>query len=174
MYDRAGELFSYVDLWTRFRWDHAEWAIRQLVNEAVVGLEWELAALYLRIGRPLIAPDQLFRGMLCQAFYSVRAAADGGAGRRSAVPLVRWSRSRGSGVESLVVLGEALASRSEVPVGSAGAAGGEGVVERALLGLERRAGRPVPVTQGADMACDTEDVVGELRSIRATRQVAEK
>ena len=53
---RTGELFSYVDLEARVRKDHPLRAIRQIVNEALVSLERELAELYLPIGRPSIAP----------------------------------------------------------------------------------------------------------------------
>ncbi len=42
---RTGELFSYVDLEDRVRKDHPLRAIRQIVNEALVSLERDLAAL---------------------------------------------------------------------------------------------------------------------------------
>ena len=71
--DRTGELFSYVDLEARVRRDHPLRAIRSIVNEALAGLERELAALYARIGRPSIAPEKLLRAMLLQAFYSIRS-----------------------------------------------------------------------------------------------------
>ncbi|SEI19288.1 transposase [Rhizobium tibeticum] len=80
---RTGELFSYVDLEDRVRKDHPLRAIRQIVNEALVSLERDLAALYSPIGRPSIAPEKLLRAMLLQAF-------DGAAGIRPSVPLVRW------------------------------------------------------------------------------------
>ena len=35
--DQTGELFSYVDLEARVRWDHPLRAIRAIVNEALVG-----------------------------------------------------------------------------------------------------------------------------------------
>jgi transposase len=70
---RTGELFSYVDLEGRVRKDHPLRAIRQIVNEALVSLERDLAALYSPIGRPSIAPEKLLRAMLLQAFYSIRS-----------------------------------------------------------------------------------------------------
>jgi transposase len=70
---RTGELFSYVDLEDRVRKDHPLRAIRQIVNEALVSLERDLAALYSPIGRPSIAPEKLLRAMLLQAFYSIRS-----------------------------------------------------------------------------------------------------
>ena len=65
-----------------------------IVNEALVTLEREFAALYSPIGRPSIAPDKLLRAMVLQAFYSIRseAALDGAIGIRPSVPLVRRHR----------------------------------------------------------------------------------
>ncbi len=54
--DQTGELFSYVNL-------------EGLVNEALVALEQEFAALYAPIGRPSIPPEKLLRAMLLQAFH---------------------------------------------------------------------------------------------------------
>jgi transposase len=71
--DRSGELFSYVDLEARVRGDHPLRAIRVVVNEALVALEREFAALYSPLGRPSIPPEKLLRAMLLQAFYSIRS-----------------------------------------------------------------------------------------------------
>ena len=70
---RTGELFSYVNLEKRVRLGHPLRAIRRLVNEALVALEQEFAALYAPIGRPSIPPEKLVRAMLLQAFYSIRS-----------------------------------------------------------------------------------------------------
>jgi transposase len=100
--EQTGELFSYVNLEKRVRSDHPLRAIRGLVNEALVALEQEFAALNAPIGRPSIAPEKLLRVMLLQAFYySLGAAIDGAAGVRSAIPLVRGHRRRRRGVGSL-------------------------------------------------------------------------
>jgi len=71
--EQTGKLFSYVDLEKRVRSDHPLRAIRGLVNEALVALEQEFAALYAPIGRPSIPPEKLLRAMLLQAFYSIRS-----------------------------------------------------------------------------------------------------
>src|ERR1700745_2266230 len=71
--EQTGELFSYVNLEKRFRSDHPLRAIRGLVNEALVALEYEFAALYARIGRPSIPPEKLLRAMLLQGFYLIRS-----------------------------------------------------------------------------------------------------
>jgi transposase len=70
---RSGELFSYVDLEKRVRSDHPLRAIRLLTDAALATLTAELAALYSGTGRPSIAPEQLLRAMLLQAFYSIRS-----------------------------------------------------------------------------------------------------
>lgn len=69
----TGELFSYVDLEARVRRDHPLRAIRVIVNEALVALEREFAAMYPPLGRPSIPPEKLLRAMLLQAFYSIRS-----------------------------------------------------------------------------------------------------
>ena len=70
---RSGSLFSYVDIEKRVRPDHPLRTIKTLVDEALAGLHLEFAALYSRIGRPSIPPEQLLRAMLLQAFYSLRS-----------------------------------------------------------------------------------------------------
>nr|WP_301294310.1 IS5 family transposase [Nitrobacter winogradskyi] len=69
----TGELFSYVDLEARVRRDHPLCAIRVIVNESLVALEREFAALYSPLGWPSIPPEKLLRTMLLQAFYSIRS-----------------------------------------------------------------------------------------------------
>ena len=71
--ERSGDLFSYVDLEARVRRDHPLRVIRGVVNTALRDLQGEFAALYSRIGRPSIPPEQLLRAMLLQAFYSIRS-----------------------------------------------------------------------------------------------------
>jgi transposase len=71
--ERSGELFSYVDLEQRVRWDHPLRAIRSLTDTALEALSADFAALYSGIGRPSIPPEMLLRAMLLQAFYSVRS-----------------------------------------------------------------------------------------------------
>jgi transposase len=71
--ERAGALFSYVDLEARVRTDHPLRVIRGIANEALAALAPDFSTLYSRIGRPSIAPERLLRAMLLQAFYSVRS-----------------------------------------------------------------------------------------------------
>ena len=140
--NRTGELFSYVDLEARVRRDHPLRAIRAIVNEALAALEREFAALYSPIGRPSIPPEKLLRAMLLAGvlFDPLGAAADGAAGIRPSVPLVRRHRRRRCGLGPFGVLEEPRPAagrrhRREVPGGGAGAAQGEAAsVERSLLG----------------------------------------
>ena len=71
--DRTGSLFSYVDLEARVRADHPLRSIRGIVNEALLAMEREFAALYSPLGRPSVPPEKLLRAMLLQAFYSIRS-----------------------------------------------------------------------------------------------------
>jgi transposase len=72
--ERSGSLFSYVDLEARVRGDHPLRVIREIVNEALSGLNGEFAVLYpRRLGRPSIPPERLLRAMLLQAFYGIRS-----------------------------------------------------------------------------------------------------
>ena len=71
--ERAGSLFSYVDLESRIPPKHPLRAIRAIVNEALSTLDADFAGLYSRIGRPSIPPEQLLRAMLLQLFYAIRS-----------------------------------------------------------------------------------------------------
>ena len=61
--ERAGALFSYVDLEARVRTDHPLRVIRVIANDALAALAAEFSTLYSRIGRPSIAPERLLRAM---------------------------------------------------------------------------------------------------------------
>jgi hypothetical protein len=53
--------------------DHPLRLIRILVNEALTAMAGDFEALYSGLGRPSIAPENLLRVMLLQAFYSIRS-----------------------------------------------------------------------------------------------------
>ena len=59
--ERAGALFSYVDLEARVRTDHPLRVIRGIANEALAALAADFSTLYSRIGRPSSGPDDLRR-----------------------------------------------------------------------------------------------------------------
>lgn len=70
---RSGELFSYVDLEQRVPSKHPLRKIRQLVNDVLVGLDGEFAALYSAFGRESIPPERLLRALLLQALFTIRS-----------------------------------------------------------------------------------------------------
>src|ERR1700687_4256145 len=69
----SGSLFSYIDIEKRVRSDHPLRTIKSLADEALAELSGRFAALYSKIGRPSIPPEQLLRAMLLQVFYSIRS-----------------------------------------------------------------------------------------------------
>jgi transposase len=68
-----GSLFSHVDLESRVPAKHPLRVIRTIVNEVLVALDAEFAAMYAAFGRPAIAPERLLRGLLIQAFFTARS-----------------------------------------------------------------------------------------------------
>ena len=152
--DRSGELFSYVDLEARVRRDHPLRAIRAIVNEALVGAGAGVrGALF--ADRAAVDPageaaaGDAAAGVLLDP---LGAAADGAAGVRPPVPLVRRDRRRRCGLGPFDLLEEPRPAagrrhRGEVPGGGAGAAQGEEAsVDRSLLG-RRHADRGVGVDE---------------------------
>ena len=71
--DRQDGMFSYVSLEARIPQSHPLRPVRQMVDEALVGLSKDFDALYAADGRPSIAPERLLRALLPQVFYSVRS-----------------------------------------------------------------------------------------------------
>ena len=71
--EASGSLFSYVDLEARIPARHPLRKIRQVVNEALVGLDAEFEALYTDFGRPSTPPERLIRASLIQILFSVRS-----------------------------------------------------------------------------------------------------
>ena len=71
--ERSGALFSYVDLEAKVPAVHPLRSIRVIVNNALTSLSPGFHELYARVGRPSIAPEQLLRALLLQAFYSIRS-----------------------------------------------------------------------------------------------------
>src|SRR5512144_146051 len=70
---RSGSVFSYVHLEARVPRRHPLRTIRAMVAAALAGLGADFAAIYAPNGRPAIPPEQLLRGLLLQAFYTVRS-----------------------------------------------------------------------------------------------------
>ena len=71
--EASGSLFSYVDLEDRIPARHPLRKIRQVVNDALVSLDGDFAAIYADFGRPSIAPERLIRASLIQILFSIRS-----------------------------------------------------------------------------------------------------
>lgn len=66
-------MFSYIDLEKPISAAHPPRVIREIANPALKSLSRDVAALYSPIGRESIAPERRLRGLLLQAFYSIRS-----------------------------------------------------------------------------------------------------
>jgi len=70
---KSGNLFSYVSIEDRIPRRHPLRLIREIVNEVLEGLSADFSSAYSQLGRPSIPPEHLLRGLLLQAFYSIRS-----------------------------------------------------------------------------------------------------
>ena len=72
--ERAGALFSYIDVEARIRPGHPLRQIREIANAALSALDGDFEQLYPPwLGRPSIPPERLLRAMLLQAIYGIRS-----------------------------------------------------------------------------------------------------
>ncbi len=70
---QTGHLCGYVNPEAMVPADHPLRAIRPLVNAALAPLSPAFDQVYAPIGRPSIAPEQLLRALLLQAFFTIRS-----------------------------------------------------------------------------------------------------
>jgi len=70
---QQGALFSVVSLEDRVPADHPLRVMRALVDGALGELAPRFDAMYARIGRPSVPPEQLLRALLLQILYTVRS-----------------------------------------------------------------------------------------------------
>ena len=71
--EQPGYLFSYVSAEARVPADHPLRPVRRLVDEALRRLSPRFERLYVRWGRPSIAPEKLLRALLVQILYTIRS-----------------------------------------------------------------------------------------------------
>ncbi|RBP77748.1 transposase [Rhodobacter sp. 140A] len=71
--EMSGSLFSYADLEDRIPARHPLRKIRQVANDAPTSLDADFEGLYVRFGRPSIAPERLVRASLLQILFSIRS-----------------------------------------------------------------------------------------------------
>jgi transposase len=64
-------MFSYISPEQRVPVDHPLRRIRAMLDKALKDVSPQIAALYVRYGRPSIAPEKLLRALLLQVLYSV-------------------------------------------------------------------------------------------------------
>ena len=71
--EQPGYLFSYVSAEARVPPDHPLRPVRRIVDEALRRLSPQFERLYVRWGRPSIAPEKLLRALLVQILYTIRS-----------------------------------------------------------------------------------------------------
>lgn len=71
--EQTSGMFSYLSPEQRVRSDHPLRAIRRLTDQVLARLSLQFTAMYSRIGRPSIPPEQLLRALLIQSLYSIRS-----------------------------------------------------------------------------------------------------
>ncbi len=71
--EQPGYLFSYVSAEARVPGDHPLRRVRTIVDEVLHRLSPEFERLYVRWGRPSIAPEKLLRALLLQQLYTIRS-----------------------------------------------------------------------------------------------------
>jgi transposase len=70
---QQNHIFSYLSPEARVRKDHPLRAIRAMVEEVLKQLSRRFDAMYAKVGRPSIPPEQLLRAQLLQMLYSIRS-----------------------------------------------------------------------------------------------------
>src|ERR1700740_2090455 len=70
---QQNHIFSYLSPEARVRKDHPLRAIRVMVDEVLKQLSRRFDAMYAKVGRPSIPPEQLLRAQLLQMLYSIRS-----------------------------------------------------------------------------------------------------
>jgi transposase len=71
--EQPGYLFSYVSAEARVPQDHPLRPVRALVDAALRRLSPRFDTLYVKFGRPSIAPEKLLRALLLQVLYTIRS-----------------------------------------------------------------------------------------------------
>ena len=71
--EQPGSMFSYISPEERIPADHPLRAVRRITDRALERLSPRFGLLYVKFGRPSIAPEKLLRALLLQAIYSIRS-----------------------------------------------------------------------------------------------------
>jgi transposase len=70
---QQNHIFSYLSPEERVRKDHPLRTVRAMVDEVLKELSRRFDAMYAKVGRPSIPPEQLLRAQLLQMLYSIRS-----------------------------------------------------------------------------------------------------
>ena len=70
---QQSHIFSYLSPEERVRKDHPLRAVRAMVDQVLKQLSRRFEAMYAKVGRPSIPPEQLLRAQLLQMLYSIRS-----------------------------------------------------------------------------------------------------
>src|SRR5215471_1549428 len=70
---QQSHVFSYLSPEERVRKDHPLRAVRAMVDEVLKQLSRHFDAMYAKVGRPSVPPEQLLRAQLLQMLYSIRS-----------------------------------------------------------------------------------------------------
>jgi transposase len=70
---QQSHIFSYLSPEQRVRKDHPLRAVRAMVEEVLKQMSRRFDAMYAKVGRPSIPPEQLLRAQLLQMLYSIRS-----------------------------------------------------------------------------------------------------
>ena len=70
---QQNHVFSYLSPEERVRKDHPLRAVRAMMGEVLKQLSRRFDAMYAKVGRPSIPPEQLLRAQLLQMLYSIRS-----------------------------------------------------------------------------------------------------
>ena len=70
---QQSHIFSYLSPEERVRKDHPLRTVRARVDEVLQQLSRRFDAMYAKVGRPSIPPEQLLRAQLLQMLYSIRS-----------------------------------------------------------------------------------------------------
>jgi transposase len=70
---QQNHIFSYLSPEARVRKDHPLRVVRAMVDEVLKQLSRRFDAMYAKVGRPSIPPEQLLRAQLLQMLYSIRS-----------------------------------------------------------------------------------------------------
>src|SRR6266478_2135882 len=107
-HERAGALFSYVDLEARVRGDHPLRPIREVANAALKDLSDDFAGALYELRPAVDRAGEASAGNAVASFLrgTLRAPADGADGVRPSVPLVRGAGGGRSGLGSFQLFEE--------------------------------------------------------------------